>query len=98
MKTLVFRLLLLAGVLCLLAGCAATEGMPASFHWVTASAASIDKAQSSTPTVEVPLLPLSNGKALTAREVFAQVAPAVVFVETPHASGSAVLVQPGYLL
>ena len=44
------------------------------------------------------LLPLSDGEPLRARELFAQASPSVAHVSTPHGTGSAVLVDHGYLV
>jgi tetratricopeptide (TPR) repeat protein len=41
---------------------------------------------------------MSDAEALSAMEVFAQVSPAVAFVETPRGTGSGVLIEPGYLV
>ena len=44
------------------------------------------------------LLPLSEGEPLRAQDIFAQVSPAVAYIDTPHSTGSAVLVDHGYLV
>lgn len=44
------------------------------------------------------LLPVSEGEPLRARDLFAEVSPAVAYISTPHGTGSAVLVDYGYLV
>jgi S1-C subfamily serine protease/tetratricopeptide (TPR) repeat protein len=48
--------------------------------------------------VSIPLLPLEEGDALAAREIFALVSPAIAYIDTPGGTGSAVLAAPGYLV
>ena len=44
------------------------------------------------------LLPLSEGEPLRAQDIFAQASPAVAHIDTPAGTGSAVLVDHGYLV
>jgi tetratricopeptide (TPR) repeat protein len=44
------------------------------------------------------LLPLSEGEPLRAQDIFARVSPAVAHIDTPDGTGSALLVEHGYLV
>jgi S1-C subfamily serine protease/tetratricopeptide (TPR) repeat protein len=62
-------------------------------------AAAIPEKQVHTTTpIVFPLHSMSESEPLSAREIFARVSPAVVYINTPAATGSGVLVKPGYLV
>ena len=55
-------------------------------------------AKQPSPRFKIPLKRVEEGVSLTASEVFAQVAPAIAFVETPTASGSGIWIEPRFLV
>ena len=75
------------------AGVTAEKSSPSA----KAAAAPLPSKPSVLAPVNIPLMPKS-ATPLTASEVFKQISPAVVFVETPAATGSGVWIEPGYLV
>ena len=86
------NLMVLLFSLWLLAGCVSVDGTPFAELAPPPPIAEI------APRVEFPLLPMSDGDALSALEVFAKISPAVAYVETPRGTGSGILIEPGYLV
>ena len=94
-----FTLLIGAGSL---TGCTGTmpDGTTVA-QFLEAASDTAEPSQTATAAPEEPVFELKEISAadpLTAREVFSGVSPAIAFVETPISTGSAVYIEPGYLL
>ena len=83
-------------LLAFLAGCGPTPAdLDAQATTIVSSVLATITAQAPTPTVAAAT---PTPSALPATGIFAQVAPSVVFIETPHGTGSGAVIEDGYVL
>ena len=71
---------------------------PGQAPGLTEAAESVVAPAPATPSTLLTLQPVSTAEERTAADIFTAISPAIAFVETPAGTGSAILIQGGYLL